>query len=107
MGYIAFNENMHFKILKNWAESEFIWGTCPKLWPKIFSLSVDCHHGAGEDSVDKAEYEPDKMKSNQDDWTGSFHKNEKEKQRNRLTFSTKELKFSWICSVAKSFGKQN
>lgn len=45
----------------------------PKLWPKIFFLSLVCHHGAGEDSVDKAEYEPDKMKFNQDDRTGNFH----------------------------------
>ena len=54
----------------------------PNFGPKYFPVCVVCHHGAGEDSVNKAEYEPDKMKSNQEDRAGSFHKNENKKQRN-------------------------
>ena len=46
----------------------------PNFDPKYFPLCIVCHHGAGEDSLDKAEYEPDKMKTNQEDWDGSFHK---------------------------------
>lgn len=83
---------MYFKIYKNCTKSEFIWGKCSQtLAPNIFPLCVVCHHGAGEDSADKAEYEPDKMKSNQEDWPGNFHKSEKEKQRNWLTLSMKGL----------------
>ena len=61
----------------------------PKLWPKIFSLSVVCHHGAGEDSVDKAKYKPDKMESSRDYRIGDFHKSEKKNDsfHGRLKFS--------------------
>lgn len=57
----------------------------------IFPLCVVCHYGAGGDSGDKAEYEPDRKKYNQENWTGNFHKNEKEKQRSWLTLSMKRL----------------